>query len=120
MSFEPKDLAAVDEVFARFYSLTGDPLAASNLVLAATQIDAKQPTPEPVEADAPMTPAQVGKRLKASPASVIAWIRSGQLRASNLAKGPRPRYVIQPESLAAFLKMRQPEPSRIGRPRRAS
>jgi hypothetical protein len=41
---------------------------------------------------------------------VLAWIRSGELKASNLSKGSRPRYRVTPDDLAAFLKSRQPEP----------
>lgn len=58
----------------------------------------------------PLTPAAVGKQVGASPETVIGWIRSGKLKAANLSKGVRPRYVIEPDDLAAFLKTQQPSP----------
>lgn len=54
-----------------------------------------------------LTPPEIAKQLGADPATVIQWIRSGQLKASNLATGHRPRYVVQPADLDAFLKARQ-------------
>lgn len=76
-------------------------------------IDAKRYVAECIAATAQepdyLTPPQVAKKLGADPATVIQWIRSGQLKASNLATGHRPRYVIQPEELQAFLRMREPQ-----------
>lgn len=54
-----------------------------------------------------LTPPEVGKMLGADPATVINWIRSGQLKASNLATGARPRFVIRPADLDRFLDSRQ-------------
>jgi len=54
-----------------------------------------------------LTPPEIAKQLGADPATVIQWIRSGQLKASNLATGHRPRFVVQPVDLQAFLKARQ-------------
>lgn len=52
----------------------------------------------------------------------MAWIRSGELVAVNLAhrNGGRPRYKIDPEELQAFLLRRQviPPAKPIRRPRR--
>jgi hypothetical protein len=56
-----------------------------------------------------LRPADVAKQLQVSPAKVIGWIRSGQLKAANIATGPRPRYVIQRDDLDRFLSSRQPD-----------
>ncbi len=59
-----------------------------------------------------LTPPEVAKQLRCRASQVLAWIKSGELKASNLSKGNRPRYRVTPEDLAAFLKSRQPEPRR--------
>lgn len=65
-----------------------------------------------------LTPPQVAKQLGVDPATVISWIRSGQLKASNLGKGDqRPRYRVQPGDLDAFLKKRQPTLQSSRKPR---
>ena len=56
-----------------------------------------------------LTPPEVAKQLRCRASQVLAWIRSGELKASNLSKGSRPRYRVTPDDLAAFLKSRQPE-----------
>lgn len=53
------------------------------------------------------TPKQVGEILGSAPETVIRWIRDGQLRASNLATGTRPRFVIRPADVDDFLIRRQ-------------
>ncbi len=88
--------------YTRFLELTGDPTAAAILAVGVSR-DAETTTDT-------LKPGDVAKQLSVSPATVIGWIRSGQLKAANIAKGPRPRYVIRPSDLDAFLKMRQPEP----------
>lgn len=70
--------------------------------LAALELCGKE------ETDA-LTPPDVAKRLGVKPATVIGWIKSGQLKASNLSKGARPRYRVQPDDLAEFLDKRQPQ-----------
>lgn len=63
-----------------------------------------------------LTPPAVAKRLGVSPETVIGWIKSGQLKASNIGKGSqKPRYRITPDDLATFLKKQQPEPPRTAR-----
>lgn len=57
-----------------------------------------------------LTPPEIADWLATSPETVLGWIKSGQLKASNLATGNRPRYAILPDDLAAFLKSRQPDP----------
>lgn len=55
-----------------------------------------------------LTPPQVAARLGVKPESVTAWIRSGALRALNLARpgSIRPRYRISPEALDTFERTR--------------
>lgn len=67
--------------------------------------------------DQALTPPEVAKRLGVKPATVVSWIKSGQLKASNLSKGVRPRYRVQPDDLADFLDKRQPQ-QRAARPRK--
>lgn len=51
-----------------------------------------------------LTPPAVAKRLGVDHHRVLAWIRSGKLRAVNLGDGPiRPRYRIDPGDLGDFL-----------------
>jgi excisionase family DNA binding protein len=65
-----------------------------------------------------LTPPQVARQLSVDASTVIGWIRSGELKGSNIGKGSqRPRYRIQQSDLEAFLKSRQPE-ARTGRKRR--
>jgi hypothetical protein len=45
--------------------------------------------------------------LSVSPATVTGWIETKQLKASNLSKSHRPRWVIQRVELDRFLKFRQ-------------
>jgi hypothetical protein len=55
-------------------------------------------------------PPQVARELGVDPSTVIAWIKSGELKGSNIGKGSqRPRYRIQQCDLEAFLKARQLE-----------
>ena len=77
----------------------------------ADVIDAKRYVSAAIAATTPpptvLTPPEIAKQLGADPATVLGWIRSGQLKASNLATGHRPRFVVQPFDLDAFLKARQ-------------
>lgn len=108
---------------------TKSEIAAAILALDAYRRD-HEPAAAVVSSDASagqgrtvLTPPQVAKQLGVDPATVIGWIRSGQLKASNLGKGDlRPRYRVQPGDLDAFLKKRQPalRPSRKPRNDKAS
>jgi len=51
--------------------------------------------------------ADVCELLAVSPATVTEWIESKQLRASNLSKSMRPRWVIRRPDLDRFLEFRQ-------------
>jgi excisionase family DNA binding protein len=55
-------------------------------------------------------PPQVARELRVSPDTVLDWIRKGQLTASNIATGNRPRWIIKRSDLDTFLKTRQPQP----------
>lgn len=55
------------------------------------------------------TPPNIARELGISPEQVIAFIHSGELRASNLARRgcKRPRWRISPEALRDFLAFRE-------------
>jgi excisionase family DNA binding protein len=59
-----------------------------------------------------LTPPQVAKLWRVSPDKVLTWIRSGELRAFNVATklGARPAYRIEPEALDEFKARRNPKP----------
>jgi hypothetical protein len=69
---------------------------------------------EPAASPRALSPQDVAQRLAIKPEKVIAWIRSGDLRALNTAAttgpGRRPRYKISPADLAAFETARQTSP----------
>jgi len=54
------------------------------------------------------TPPEIARRLRVSPEKVLGWIRSGELRAINVAARPtgRPRFRIEPADLSAFEERR--------------
>jgi excisionase family DNA binding protein len=55
-----------------------------------------------------MTVRQVADQLAVDTATIASWIRSGQLKASNVGKGLiRPRWRIALSDLKAFLARRQ-------------
>jgi excisionase family DNA binding protein len=49
-----------------------------------------------------LTPTEVAKLWRVRYTTVIEWIKSGKLRAMNTSTGPRPRYRIKPDDLAAL------------------
>jgi len=59
-----------------------------------------------------LTPPQIAERYGVSPDKVLGWIRTGELRALNVATrlGGRPRYSVDEEDLVAFEKRRQVQP----------
>ena len=56
-----------------------------------------------------LTPTEVANELSVSPDTVFNWIKTAQLKASNLGT-KKPRYVVTRENLNDFLKKREPEP----------
>lgn len=65
------------------------------------------------------SPESVARLLGVRDAKVFSWIRTGELRASNLATvaGKKPRWKISPEQLAEFLAARESTPT-VNRARR--
>ena len=83
-------------------------IAVAAAILAAAEVQSRQqPAAEREAALDILNPNDVAKELHVSPATVIGWIRSGQLKAANLATGHRPRYVVKRDDLNAFLRLRQ-------------
>jgi excisionase family DNA binding protein len=64
------------------------------------------------EANRFLSPPQLARRLGVGETKVLGWIKSGALRAVNLASNVlgRPRYRVSPEALAEFLAGRVAEP----------
>ncbi len=60
-----------------------------------------------------LTPPEAAKLLRVDPSTVIGWIKSGELPASNLASrsATRPRWRISREALEEFLAGREPRPA---------
>lgn len=60
-----------------------------------------------------LTPPEAAKLLRVDPATVISWIKSAELPASNLASrsATRPRWRISREALETFLAGREPRPA---------
>lgn len=88
-----RDMATIEESFRHYRELAHTAEAAALLVLA----DARREI---------MTPPQVAELLGVSPETVISWIRSKMLKASNLATGPRPSYRVTRAALDDFLDSR--------------
>ncbi len=97
----------ITQLFDEYLSKTGDPNAAATLVLA--QVNAANASPSTHSGT--LSPPQIARQLHVSPSKVLQWIKSGQLKAANVAKGKRPRYVIQRADLELFLQSRQPQVS---------
>jgi hypothetical protein len=55
-----------------------------------------------------LTPPQVAKQWGVAPEKIVAWIRSGELKAidASTSRGKRPRYLIDIKDLAAFEQSR--------------
>jgi len=61
-----------------------------------------------------LTPPEVARRYGVSPEKVLGWIKSGELRAVNVAtrrEGRKPRYRIDEGDLLAFEAARAPQPA---------
>ena len=67
-----------------------------------------------------MTPPQVAKQYGINPNKVLGFIRTGELRATNLAASliGRPRWYIAPADIAVFEQRRQAITPHKSRPRR--
>lgn len=53
-----------------------------------------------------LKPKEVCEILGVGIEAVLGWIRSGDLEASNIGQGSRPRWIIQRSSIDAFLQAR--------------
>lgn len=60
-----------------------------------------------------LTPPQLARKLGVKPEKVIYWIKTGQLRAINMAEKPDgyARYRIYPADVEAFQKTRETVPT---------
>jgi hypothetical protein len=69
-----------------------------------------------------LTPPQIAIRYGVSTDKVLAWIRSGELRAMDAStrRGGRPRYLVDVADLAAFEQSRSATPVPTTRRRRAT
>jgi hypothetical protein len=88
--------------FQGYQTLTDSDDAAAVLVLA----DVQSASSAVDQGRGTLNPRDVAKQLGVSPATVIEWIRTRQLRASDIATGERPRYIIQQSDVDRFLKLR--------------
>ena len=82
--------------------------------------DPTRPPPAPPDTRrAALTVAEVARRYGVTAHTVLAWIRSGDLRAVNVGRRPgaRPSWRITPEALAGFESRRAPGPGRPTRGR---
>jgi excisionase family DNA binding protein len=68
----------------------------------------------------PLTPPQIAKQLGIKAEKVLTWIRSGELRAFNVAtkQGGRPLWRVKPVDLETFIAKRStapppPKPKRV-------
>jgi excisionase family DNA binding protein len=95
-------------LYREYLDETGEPTAAA--IFALDEFHRKDGGRDQSTGRAVLTPPQVARQLGVDPATVIGWIRSGEMKASNVGKGSqRPRYRIQQSDLDAFLRKRQPE-----------
>jgi len=71
----------------------------------------RQEVRQAAESRAVKTPPELAREWGVSPDKVLHWIRTGELRATNVAisQSGRPRYRIDPEAIAAFQARRTPQ-----------
>lgn len=98
---------------------------AFKLRVAAAQGDRLQPrtvaqTPSPssvrLEMKRTLTPPEIAKYFRVSNDKVLAWIRSGELRATNVSNCARPLYRVEESDFEAF-KLRRSSTSAVPTPR---
>ena len=96
---------AIEDAYSRFLELTGDSIAAAMLVVAEqiAQVSRDRPTSKALSV------GDVAKSLKISPEKVRGLCRSGALQATNLGSAKRPRYVVAPDDLASFMRLKPPQ-----------
>jgi len=97
----------IEQIYDHWFDKTGDPDVASRMVLA--QFQSSQPAVSNGQDQAMLKPREVAKQLHVNPSTVINWIQSGELKASNLGRpGKRSRWAIAKKHLESFLENRQP------------
>lgn len=102
-------------LYREYLAEVGDSTAAAILATAAAGPQRRPPKDQP----STLSPPRVALQLGVDPATVIGWIRAGELAASNVGKGgQRPRYRVQKRDLESFLKKRQPAQPPAKRQRR--
>ena len=69
-----------------------------------------------------LTPPEVAEQFRVNSTKVLMWIRSGELRATNVAASliGRPRWRISPSDIAVFEQRRSAVAPTKTRPRRKS
>ena len=75
----------------------------------------------PSNPDAGLTVRDAARRYRVGQDKVRLWIKNGELAAVNTAASGKPRYVIPPDALTAFERLRAaasagPRPARCKRP----
>jgi hypothetical protein len=95
------------ELFDQYRQRVDSDTAAATLVLAHVNLEKQSVAVADVDEWETLNPGDVAKKLSVSPATVLGWIKSGQLKAANIAKGRRPRFIIQRANLVAFLEFRR-------------
>ncbi len=78
-----------------------------------------------LESPAKLTPPQLAKLWGVSPDKILTWIRSGELKATNIAtdRSKRPRYLIDSKAIESFEVSRSvvpPLPTTRRKPKRNS
>ncbi|HLJ92467.1 MAG TPA: helix-turn-helix domain-containing protein [Gemmataceae bacterium] len=80
-----------------------------------------RPITAKLEQQLKLTPPELARRWGVSPDKVLAWIHSGELRATNAARSAagRPRWLIDVADIVVFERRRMASPSvRVTRRRR--
>ena len=106
---------------AKTVHLVVDELAAAFAEIVATKNGREHSVQR--ERRSKVTPPQLARRWGVSRDKVLAWIRSGELRAINVANGAadRPRYLIDAKDVALFEARRAEKPMpKTGRRERRS
>jgi len=65
----------------------------------------------PISPDRFLTPREVARRLAVRDSTVLRWIATGELPASNFGTAKRPRFKVAPQSLENFIAARAVIPS---------
>jgi excisionase family DNA binding protein len=116
-------VAGIVNLVSQWASANGHADLVRDWTPAASRLEARRYLAEAIavtktQEDGTITPSQVAKRLGVRSERVLAWIKSGKLKASNLGT-KRPRYRVTQDDLSTFLKEQQ-TPPKIPRAKRRS